>query len=89
MTGASASCFGERYWDILLQNLDENNSSTQTSTDRCTVVCKPFSYSIGVCVFYILVQFAGYMRNQTLYYLSQNETTSAVSPTGEKPTKDI
>ena len=26
VTGASASCFGERFWDVLLsQNLDENN----------------------------------------------------------------
>ena len=25
MTGASASCFGERYRDVLPQNLDENN----------------------------------------------------------------
>ena len=38
--GASASCFGERYWDVLLsQNFDENNN-TQTSTDCCTVVLR-------------------------------------------------
>ena len=36
-TGLRASCFGERYRDILYQNLDENNN-TQTSTDCCTVV---------------------------------------------------
>ena len=50
VTGAIASCFGERYRDILSHDLDENNSSTQTSTDRCTGVCEPFNYSIGVCV---------------------------------------
>ena len=32
VTGARASCFGERYRDVLYQNLDENNN-TQTSTD--------------------------------------------------------
>ena len=36
VTGAHASCFGERYRDVLYQNLDENN--TQTSKDCCTVV---------------------------------------------------
>ena len=49
MTGASASYFGERFRDVLSQNLDENNS-TQTSTDCCTVLCKQFSYSTCVCV---------------------------------------
>ena len=39
VTRASASCFGQRYRDVLSQNLDENNSiSTQTSTNCCTVV---------------------------------------------------
>ena len=42
VTGASASCFGERYRDVLSHNLDENNS-TQGSRDCCTVVCKRFS----------------------------------------------
>ena len=32
VTGARASCFGERYRDVLSQELDANNS-TQTSTD--------------------------------------------------------
>ena len=56
-TGASASCFSERYWDLLSQNLDEN-ISTQISTNCCTVpvVCKQFSYSTGVCACYM--QFA-------------------------------
>ena len=36
---ARASCFGERYRDVLSQNLDENNN-TQTSTDCCTVVLR-------------------------------------------------
>ena len=34
VSGARAFCFGERYRDILYQNLDENNNST----DCCTVV---------------------------------------------------
>ena len=38
VTGARASCFGERYRDVLSQNLDENNNNTQTSTECCTVV---------------------------------------------------
>ena len=38
VTGARASCFGERYRDVLYQNVDENN--TQTSTDCCTVVLR-------------------------------------------------
>ena len=46
VTRASAFCFGERYRDVLSQNLDEDNS-TQTNTDSCTVVCKQFSYSTG------------------------------------------
>ena len=37
VTGASASCFGERYQNVLCQSLDGNNS-TQTRTDCCTVV---------------------------------------------------
>ena len=41
VTGARASCFGERYRDVLSQNLDENNNNTQTSsTDYCTVVIR-------------------------------------------------
>ena len=44
----------ERYRDVLSsQNLDENNSSTQTRTDYCAVggpVCKQLSYSTCVCV---------------------------------------
>ena len=49
-----------------------------------------------MCVCYILVQFAGYTRVYVVYsyvesnsvvHLSQNDTTSAVSPTGEEPTK--
>ena len=39
VTGARASCFGERYRDVLYQNLDENNN-TQTGTDCCTVVLR-------------------------------------------------
>ena len=39
VSGALASCFGERYRDVLYQNLDENNN-TQTSTDCCTVVLR-------------------------------------------------
>ena len=38
VSGARASCFGERYRDVLYQNLDENN--TQTSIDCCTVVLR-------------------------------------------------
>ena len=68
VTGASAFCFGERYWDVLSQNLDENNS-TQTRTDCCTVVCKQFSYSTGVCACYI--QFAGY-TNIVCSYVESN-----------------
>ena len=36
MTGASASCFGEQYRDLLLylhQKLDENNCNQQVQTD--------------------------------------------------------
>ena len=52
VTGARASCFGERYRDVLYQNLDENNNTQTTSKDCCTVVFvrKQFSYSTGVCV---------------------------------------
>ena len=39
MTGARASCFGDRYRDVLYQNLDENNN-TRTSTACCTVVLR-------------------------------------------------
>ena len=39
VTGAYASCFGERYRDVLYHNLDENNI-TQTSTDCCTAVLR-------------------------------------------------
>ena len=39
VTGARASCFGERYRYVLSQNLVENNS-TQTITDCCTVVLR-------------------------------------------------
>ena len=41
VSGARDSCFGERYRDVLYQNLDENNN-TQTSTyaDCCTVVLR-------------------------------------------------
>ena len=39
VSGARASCFGERYRDVLYQNLDENNN-TQTSTDCCKVVLR-------------------------------------------------
>ena len=61
VTGAPASCFGERYRDVLYQNLDGNNK-TQTSTDCCTeyFVRKQFSYSRVVCVCYM--QFAGYTQ---------------------------
>ena len=38
VSGARASCFGERYRDVLYQNLDENNA--QTSTNCCTVVLR-------------------------------------------------
>ena len=37
VSGARASCFGERYRVVLYQNLEENNN-TQTSTDCCAVV---------------------------------------------------
>ena len=36
---ARASCFSERYRDVLYQNSDENNC-TQTSIDCCTVVLR-------------------------------------------------
>ena len=39
VTGARASCFGERYRNVLSQNYDENNN-TQTSADCCTVVLR-------------------------------------------------
>ena len=39
VSGTRASCFGERYRDVLYQNLDENNN-IQTSTDRCTLVLR-------------------------------------------------
>ena len=39
VTRARASCFGERYRDVLHQNLDENNN-TQLSTDCCAVVLR-------------------------------------------------
>ena len=76
VTGASAFCFGERYRDVLSQNLDENNS-TQTSPDCCTV-CKQFSYSTGVCVCYI--QFDGYTGVYVIPVCRYEESNSAVSP---------
>ena len=39
VSGARASCFGERYRDALYQNLDESNN-TQTSTDSFIVVLR-------------------------------------------------
>ena len=39
VSGARASCFGERYRDVLYQNLDEN-SNTQTRTDCGTIVLR-------------------------------------------------
>ena len=79
VTGASASSFGERYRDVLSQNLDQNNS-TQTSTDCRTVVCKQtvqlqYGY-VCVCATYNLLNTPVYMLylvyvivmwNQTLY----------------------
>ena len=38
VSGACASCFSERYRDVMYHNLDENN--TQTSTECCTVVLR-------------------------------------------------
>ena len=38
VSGARASCFGERYRDVLYHNLDGHN--TQTSTDCCTVALR-------------------------------------------------
>ena len=90
VTGASASCFGERYRDVLSQTLDENNS-TQTCTDCCTaVVCKQFSYSTGVCMSYIqctrytsvYVVCSYYVdSNSVLVVGDSNATSSAVSST--------
>ena len=39
VSGARASCFGERYRDVLYHNLDENNN-IQSSTDCCAVVLR-------------------------------------------------
>ena len=49
VTGASAFRFGERYRDVLSQNLDENNS-TQTSSDCCTYVNNSVTVRGCVCV---------------------------------------
>ena len=87
--GASASCFGERYRDVLSQNIDENHS-TQTSIDLCTVVCKQFSYSTCVCMCYI--QFAeyssvyvvcSYVESNSVEFVvaEDDDTITAVSPT--------
>ena len=94
VTGASSSCFGERYRDVLSQNLDENNS-TQTSTDCCTVACKQFSYNTGVCVCATssLLDTSAYisyvvMWNQTLSFLLQMMIPLLLCRQhGEEPTK--
>ena len=49
VAGASAFCFGDRYRDVLSQNLDENNS-TQTSPDCCTYVNNSVTVRVCVCV---------------------------------------
>ena len=79
VTGASAFCLGERYRDVLSQNLDENNS-TQTSPDCCTYVnnsvtvrvCLCATYSLLGTPAYMLYQYVG-MRNQILLCRQQRE----------------
>ena len=90
VSGARASCFGERYRDVLYQNLDENNN-TQISTDCCTVVVLRTStiqvqYGCVCCVCYM--QFAGYANTVSSYVesnsvrlVADDDTTSDVSPT--------
>ena len=70
VTGASASCFFERYQDALSQSLDESNSS-HTSTDCCTtVVCKQLSYRRCACPSYSVLGTPAYM----LYVVMWNQT---------------
>ena len=77
MTGASASCFGERFRDLLSQNSDVEHNSAQISTDCCTVVCKQtvqLQYDcvcvyVCVCVCVCHIQFAGYTSVYAVLYL--------------------
>ena len=63
VTGASAFCFGERYRDVLSQNLDENNS-TQTNPDCCTYVNNSVTVRACVCATYSLLGTSAYMSYQ-------------------------
>ena len=86
MTGASVSCFGERYQNVLPQNLDEKKKLKQVQT-AVQQSYASFSLSTGMCVSYI--QFAGYTSvyvvcsyvelNSVL--VADDDTTAAVSPT--------
>ena len=89
-TGASASCFGERYRGVLSPNLDENNS-TQTSTDCCTAN-NSVTMRVCVCATYSVLGTPAYMLyivmwNQTLYLLQIMIPLLLCRQQGEEPTK--
>ena len=94
VTGASASCFGERDRDLLYQNVYEHNRQDATST-HCRSYC---SYSRGyVCLLrskYWVHQFAyttyrKQLRGINLYTCCRYYTTSAVSPRRGTPRNDL
>ena len=92
VSGARASCFGERYRDVLYQNLDENNSnkdrllysSTSYVNNSVTVrvcVCATCSL-VGTPILSIVVW------NQTLYELLRMMLPLLLCrQQGEEPTK--
>ena len=95
VSGARASCFGERYRDVLLyQNLDKNKN-TQTSTDCCTsstsYVNKSVTVRVCVCATYSLLGtpiLSVVMWNQTLYDLLEMMIPLLLCrQQGEEPTK--
>ena len=93
MTEARASCFGERYRDVLSHNLDENNtqnkyrllySSTSYANNSVTVrVCV-----CATCSFLVTPILSVVMWNQTLYDLLQMMIPFLLCrQQGEEPTK--
>ena len=82
VSGARASSFGERYREVLYQNLHENNN-TQTKY-RLLYSSTPYvnnSVTVRVCVCVCYMQFAGYTNIVCVRLVADDETTSAEPPT--------